>query len=276
MGVALWSQRLDTVSIPAHKQEQKPADMEISLIGKTALVTGGSRGIGRACSLLLARAGAEVFINYRKSRDRAEELQAEIEGQGNKAVLVQADVSDPEQVNEVFNIIKKNTTKLDILVNNAGIVKDTLLLTMKLKDWDQVHEVNLRGTFLCTRHAAEMMVLHHSGKIINIASMSAIRGGRGQTNYASAKGGEVAFTRACAVELGGKGIQVNAVLPGVIVTDMTQRIRKKAGEELLSRIPAARFGDPMDVASLVVFLASEQANYITGQAISIDGGFSAA
>jgi len=147
---------------------------------------------------------------------------------------------------------------------------------MSLPEWDKVINLNLRGAFLCTQHAAEMMLSTHSGKVINIASISAIKGGRGQTNYAAAKGGLIGFTRACAVELSGKGIQVNAILPGMITTDMTTRVRKRAGEMILKEIPGGRFGIPTDVANLVVFLASDKAEYITGQTIVIDGGLSIA
>jgi len=249
--------------------------MKLDLTGKVALVTGGSRGIGRACSVLLALAGARVVVNYQKSREQAEDLVGEIAQGGGEAQLFQADVANPEQVEALFDHIRKTFGRLDILVNNAGLIKDNLLLTMGLSDWEKVHDVSLKGAFLTTRRAAEMMLPNHAGKIINMASVSAIRGGRGQTNYASAKGGLLAFTRACAVELAGKGIQVNAVLPGVIMTDMTQRIRKRAGEMLLKNIPSERFGEPMDVAHLVLFLASEQSDYITGQAIAVDGGLSA-
>jgi len=159
-------------------------------------------------------------------------------------------------------------------VNNAGIIKDNLLLAMELSEWEKVIDTNLKGAFLCTRHAVEMMMGNHSGKIINISSIGAIKGGRGQTNYAAAKGGLISFTRACAVELAGKGIQVNAVLPGMIVTDMSSRVRKRAGERILEQIPLGRFGEPVDVAKLVVFLASGGSDYITGQAISVDGGLS--
>ena len=145
---------------------------------------------------------------------------------------------------------------------------------MELSDWDRVHDVNLRGAFLCTRFAAEMMMANHSGKIVNISSIGALRGGRGQTNYASAKGGLVSFTRACAVELAAKGIQVNSILPGMIVTEMSSRVRKRAGDKILEKIPAGRFGESVDVANLVVFLVSDKADYITGQAISVDGGLS--
>ena len=248
--------------------------MRFDLNGKLALVTGGSRGIGREISLLLAQAGAEVIINYRQSKDKAESLLEEITEQRGKAELFQADVSNPEDIQHLFEHIRRKFNRLDILVNNAGIIKDNLLLSTELSDWDKVLNLNLRGAFLCTRYAAEMMLPNHSGKIINISSTGAIKGGRGQTNYAASKGGLVAFTRACAVELSGKGIQVNAVLPGMIVTGMSNRVRKRAGEEIMDKIPCGRFGEPREVAYLVLFLASNLSDYITGQAIPVDGGLS--
>jgi 3-oxoacyl-[acyl-carrier protein] reductase len=248
--------------------------MQLHLNGKLALVTGGSRGIGREISLLLAQAGAEVIVNYRQSKDKAESLLEEITGQGGKAELFQADVSKPEDIQHLFEHIRGKFNRLDILVNNAGMIKDNLLLSTELSDWDKVLDLNLRGAFLCTRYGAEMMLPNHSGKIINISSTGAIKGGRGQTNYAASKGGLMAFTRACAVELSGKGIQVNAVLPGMIVTGMSNRVRKRAGEEIMDKIPCGRFGEPREVAYLVLFLASNLSDYITGQAIPVDGGLS--
>ncbi|TNF56878.1 3-oxoacyl-ACP reductase FabG [bacterium] len=250
--------------------------MNIDLTGKIALVTGGSRGIGKECSMLLSNAGAKVIINYHKSGVKAEEIREELSQRGRESWIVQADIANPEEVSRLFEYVKKEFGKLDILVNNAGIIRDNLLLALELKDWNSVHDVNLRGPFLCTKYAVEMMMPNHSGKIINISSTGAIRGGRGQTNYASAKGGLVSFTRACAVELAGKGIQVNAILPGMIVTEMSSRVRKRAGEKILEKIPLARFGEPVDIAGLAVFLASDRADYITGQAIPVDGGMSIA
>ena len=248
--------------------------MKIDLTGRIALVTGGSRGIGRETSMLLAQAGAHVIINYNRSLEEAEKIREEIIRQGGKAAVFQADIAKPEEVEKLFAYIKTNFNKIDILVNNAGIIRDNLLLSMGLPDWDRVLELNLRGAFLCSKFAAEMMMPQHAGKIINISSVSAIKGGRGQTNYAASKGGLISFTRACAVELSGKGIQVNAVLPGMIVTDMSVRARKRAGEDILKGIPCGRFGEPRDVALLVLFLASDMSDYITGQAISVDGGLS--
>lgn len=250
--------------------------MHIDLSNKIALVTGASRGIGRETSLLLARAGAKVIINYNRSQEKADEVKKEIENAGHEADIFRADVSNPEDVKALFDFIRNKYNKLDILVNNAGTIKDNLLLSMKLSEWNVVLNTNLTGAFLCAQQAAEMMMANHAGKIINVSSIGAIRGGRGQTNYASAKGGLISFTIASAVELAGKGIQVNAVLPGMIVTDMSSRVRKRAGEQILEKIPAARFGKPVDIANLIVFLASSHADYITGQAISVDGGMSIA
>jgi 3-oxoacyl-[acyl-carrier protein] reductase len=246
--------------------------VELNLTGKIALVTGGSGGIGKEISRALVLAGAHVVINYHRSREEAERLRDELARGEHGVEVFQADVASPVDVDALFAHIRKTFDRLDILVNNAGIIRDKLLLSTELFDWEKVHEVNLKGAFLCTRAAAELMMFHRSGKIINIASVSAIRAGRGQTNYAAAKGGLVAFSRACAVELSAKGIQVNAVLPGMIVTDMSGRLRKRAGEEILKTIPCGRFGEPRDVANLVLFLASDSSDYITGQAIAVDGG----
>ena len=250
--------------------------MKLDLTGKTALVTGGARGIGEAISRALASAGATVIINCNKSLETAGKLRDQLCAEGREIRIMQADISDLRQVENLSKDIRRNFPNLDILVNNAGIVRDMLLLTMDLPDWEKVHDVNLRGAFLMTRMAAGLMVPGHHGKIVNIASVSGIRGGRGQTNYASAKGGLISFTRACAVELAPKGIQVNAVLPGMIETEMSSRARKRAGEALLDRIPAHRYGNPEEVANLVLFLVSDKSDYITGQAIPVDGGLSIA
>jgi 3-oxoacyl-[acyl-carrier protein] reductase len=248
----------------------------IDLAGKVALVTGGARGIGRACSAALARAGATVVVNYHRARQQADELVLEIAARGGAAAACQADIAAPEQVLVLFEQVRQRFGRLDILVNNAGIVRDKLLLSMELADWDRVQEVNLRGAFLCTRQAVELMLPQHAGKIVNVASVAALRCARGQANYAAAKGGLLAFTRACAVELAGKGIQVNAVLPGLIATAMSERVRRRGGGELLQAIPAARFGEPEEVAGAVLFLASASADYLTGQELAVDGGMSVA
>jgi 3-oxoacyl-[acyl-carrier protein] reductase len=240
-----------------------------------ALVTGGSRGIGRACAIALGGAGAHVVLTYLKAEHKAEEVRAALTTLGVRAEIFRIDMADTDAVAALFETVQRRFARLDVLVNNAGIIKDSLLLSMETGNWDRVHAVNLRGPFLATRHAVEMMMPQHAGRIINIASVGAIAGGRGQTNYAASKGGLVAFTRACAVELAGKGILVNAVLPGMIVTEMSERARKRAGSALLERIPLGRCGDPEDVARLVLFLASDLSAYITGQAICVDGGLSA-
>jgi len=249
--------------------------MKTDLTGQVALVTGGGRGIGRACSVALARLGAKVIINYRRSRDSAERLEKDIVGEGGDGHAYQADVSDSAAVDAMFQFIRQEYRRLDILVNNAGIIQDTLLLSMTLQDWTSVQTTNLTGAFLCTRHAVEMMLRQGGGKIVNIASASADVGGRGQTNYAASKGGLVAFSRAAAVELARKGIRVNAVLPGIIETDMSLPVRQRAASKLLERIPSRRFGRVDEVANLVAFLASDASEYIVGQAIAIDGGLSA-
>ena len=249
--------------------------MKTDLTGQVALVTGGGRGIGRACSVALARLGAKVIINYRRSRDSAERLAKDIVDEGGDGHVYQADVSDSAAVDAMFQFIRQEYRRLDILVNNAGIIQDTLLLSMTLQDWTSVQTTNLTGAFLCTRHAVEMMLRQGGGKIVNIASASADVGGRGQTNYAASKGGLVAFSRAAAVELARKGIRVNAVLPGIIETDMSLPVRQRAASKLLERIPSRRFGRVDEVANLVAFLASDASEYIVVQAIAIDGGLSA-
>jgi 3-oxoacyl-[acyl-carrier protein] reductase len=246
----------------------------VDLSGKIALITGASRGIGRECSKTLSAAGARVIVNFHKSEEKAREVVNEIREAGGEAELFRADISNLDEVQALFAHIRENIGRLDILVNNAGIIRDKLLLSMELPDWDRVLDLNLKSAYLCTKLAAEMMLPQHAGKIINISSIGAIKCGKGQSNYAAAKGGLISFTKACAVELSGKGIQVNAVLPGMIETDMSRRVRKLAGDAILKSIPAGRYGNPLDIANMVVFLASDLSDYICGQAISVDGGMS--
>ncbi len=246
--------------------------MNIDLNGKVALVTGGGRGIGRACCLALADAGAAVAVNYSASKEAAEEVKAEIEKAGGRAETYQADVSSFEKVQKMFEALKEAFGTLDILVNNAGVIKDTLLLRMKPADWEKVLGVSLNGAFHCTKMAAEIMMRNRSGNVINISSVIGMMSGGGQTNYAAAKAGVLSFTRACAAEMSGRGLRFNAVLPGMIETDMSKTVRKHASDKIMERIPSKRFGQPEDVAKVVVFLASDGAGYINGEAITVDGG----
>lgn len=246
--------------------------MNIDLSGKVALVTGGGRGIGRACCLALAGAGAAVAVNYSVSKDAAEEVKAGIEKAGGRAETYQADVSSFEEVQKMFESVKEAFGTLDILVNNAGVIKDTLLLRMKPADWEKVLAVSLNGAFHCTKMAVEIMMRNRSGNVVNISSIIGMMSGGGQTNYAAAKAGVISFTRACAAEMSGRGLRFNAVLPGMIETDMSATVRKRASDQIMARIPSKRFGQPEDVAKLVVFLASDEASYINGEAITVDGG----
>jgi 3-oxoacyl-[acyl-carrier protein] reductase len=246
------------------------------LAGRVALVTGGARGIGAAVARRLAASGAAVLVNYQKAAEAANALVAEIRAKGGDAEAVAADVSRPEEAEAMFRGLLERRGRLDVLVNNAGIVKDSLLLTMRPADWHRVREVDVDGVWLCTRLALEPMLRARSGRIVNVASVAAIRGGRGQTNYAAAKGAVLSFTRAVAMEVADRGIQANAVLPGFVETDMTAQVRRRAGDQILARIPAGRYGTPEDVAGLVLFLCSDDAAYITGQAFVVDGGMSAA
>jgi 3-oxoacyl-[acyl-carrier protein] reductase len=249
--------------------------MTIDLSGKLALVTGASRGIGRACALALAGAGAEVVVNDRDPASAAEISDA-VRGLGRGAEVIAADIASPPDVERLFAQVSRRCGKLDILVNNAGVIRDALVGALTVSDWDAVLATNLRGPFLCTQAALPLMFPHHAGKIVNIASVAALRSVAGQANYAAAKGGLVAFTHACAVELAPKGIQVNAVLPGIITTRMSARARQRGGQRLLEAIPAGRFGTVEDVANAVLFLASPLADYIPGQTLVVDGGMTVA
>ena len=239
---------------------------------KVAIVTGGTRGIGRAIALKLADQGANIVINYRNSDKEAEELKSILEGKGVKVLTVKCDISNFEDSKDLMDKCKEVFGKIDILVNNAGITKDTLIMRMKEEDFDNVIDVNLKGTFNCAKHASAIMLKQRFGKIINMTSVVGIAGNAGQVNYAASKAGVIGLTKSLAKELGSRGITVNAVAPGFINTDMTASLSEKVKEEASKNIPLKRLGDPEDVANLVGFLASDAANYITGQVINVDGG----
>jgi len=242
------------------------------LKGKTALVTGAGRGIGKAIALELASAGANIVINYGQNREEAEKTAAEIEALGVRALAVQADVGSFAQAKELVDRAKQEFGTVDILVNNAGITRDGLLMRMDEQDFDRVIEVNLKGVFNVTRHVVPLMVKQRSGRIINITSVVGLVGNPGQTNYAASKAGIIGFTKALAKEIGSRGITVNAVAPGFIETDMTAALPEKTVEAIKENITLRKFGKPQNVADAVYFLASDLGEYITGQVLCVDGG----
>lgn len=242
------------------------------LEGKVALVTGASRGIGREIALELAREGASVAVNYAGSEAKALELVDEIKSMGTEAIAIQADVSNSESVNEMVKQTIEQFGKLDILVNNAGITKDNLLMRMKESEWDDVININLKGVFLCTKAVTRQMMKQRSGRIINISSIVGVSGNPGQANYVAAKSGVIGLTKTSAKELSSRGITVNAIAPGFITTDMTDKLNEEVKSEMLKQIPLSRFGEPKDIARAAVFLSSNDSNYITGQTLHIDGG----
>jgi 3-oxoacyl-[acyl-carrier protein] reductase len=245
--------------------------MAAELKDKVAIVTGASRGIGRATALALAAAGAQVVVNYARSSPAADEVVAQITAQGGSAIALQADVSDADQVDALIKATLDQWGRVDVLVNNAGITRDTLLLRMKPEDWQAVIDLNLTGVFLCTRAVSKIMLKQRSGRIINIASVAGLMGNPGQANYSAAKAGVIGFTKTIAKEMASRGVTVNAVAPGFIKTDMTEDLPNT--EEILKYIPLGRYGEADEVAGLIRFLAADPAAaYITGQVLTIDGG----
>ncbi|WP_059170106.1 3-oxoacyl-[acyl-carrier-protein] reductase [Bacillus sp. FJAT-27445] len=244
----------------------------MKLEAKSALVTGASRGIGREIALELARQGANVVINFAGSEAKANEVAEEIKAMGREAFAIQGDVSNSDAVAAMVKETVERFGTLDILVNNAGITRDNLLMRMKESEWDDVININLKGVFLCTKAVTRQMMKQRNGRIINIASIVGVSGNPGQANYVAAKAGVIGLTKTAAKELSSRNINVNAIAPGFITTDMTDKLTEEVKAEMLKQIPLARFGEPGDIAKAVVFLASEDSSYMTGQTLHIDGG----
>ncbi len=242
------------------------------LEGKVAVVTGASRGIGRAVALRLAREQAAVVINYNGSREKAEEVVREIEAAGGTACAMQCDVSDFQACETFFQEVVQRFGRVDILVNNAGVTRDGLLMKMSEEDFDKVVDTNLKGAFNCIRFVARTMLRQKSGRIISMSSVVGVAGNAGQANYAASKAGVIGLTKSAAKELASRGITVNAIAPGFIETDMTAVLSEKVKEASVAQIPMGQFGSAEDVANLAAFLASDEAKYITGQVIHVDGG----
>ncbi|KPU28247.1 3-ketoacyl-ACP reductase [Caloranaerobacter sp. TR13] len=244
----------------------------MNLKGKLALITGGSRGIGKAIAIKLASLGANIVINYTKSDTKAKEVIKIAEKMGVKAMAIKADVSNKDDVENFINRVLDEFGRIDILVNNAGIARDNLLMRMKEEEWDDVININLKGTFNVTKAAIRTMMKQKSGSIINIASIIGVSGNQGQCNYAASKAGIIGFTKSIAKEVAKKKVRVNAIAPGFIKTDMTDKLPDKVKDEYSSKIPLSRLGEPEDIANAVAFLASDLSSYITGQVLIVDGG----
>jgi 3-oxoacyl-[acyl-carrier protein] reductase len=241
------------------------------LTGQVAIVTGAGAGIGKAIALALAKEGADVAVTD-VNLESVQQTAAEIETLGRKAHAAQSDVSDSAAVEVFINAVVEKFGKIDILVNNAGITRDTLLIRMKDADWDTVLKINLTGTFNCIRAVSKIMMKQRSGRIVNMASVIGLMGNAGQANYAASKAGVIALTKSAAKELASRGILVNAIAPGFIMTRMTDVLPEPVKAEMLNRIPLARFGKPEDIANTVLYLVSDASSYITGQVIQVDGG----
>lgn len=255
------------------EQSKKDSDIQSGqLSGKVALVTGASRGIGRAIAQALAKQGATVLVNYNGSRERALEVVAEIENNGGQAEAAACDVADFTACGKLVEEVIAKYGHVDILVNNAGVTRDNLILRMTEEEYDKVLDTNLKGAFNTIRHLSRYFLKQRGGKVINISSVSGVMGNAGQSNYSASKAGLIGLTKSVARELAGKGICVNAVAPGYIATDMTDALSEKAREGLLQMIPMGKIGRPEDIAQMVVFLAGPGSDYITGQVIHVDGG----
>jgi len=244
----------------------------VKIQGQVALVTGASRGIGREIALELARQGANVAVNYAGNEALANEVVAEIEAMGQKAIAIRCNVANADEVSSMVKATIEQFGSVDILVNNAGVTRDNLLMRMKEEEWDAVLNTNLKGVFLCTKAVTRPMMKQRKGRIINVASVVGIVGNAGQANYVAAKAGVIGLTKTTAKELAPRGINVNAIAPGFISTDMTEKLPDEAKNSLLAQIPLSRFGEPGDIAKVAVFLASEDSAYMTGQTLCVDGG----
>ncbi|MCK8058077.1 MULTISPECIES: 3-oxoacyl-[acyl-carrier-protein] reductase [unclassified Fusibacter] len=244
----------------------------MNLTGKNAIITGGSRGIGRAIALKLASLGANVVVNYTSSDVAALEVVKEAEELGVKALAIKADVSIGSDVEALVSQVKKEFGSIDILINNAGITRDGLLIRMKEDDWDKVLDINLKGVFNATKHVGKIMLKQKTGKIVNITSVVGIMGNAGQANYAASKAGVIGFTKSVAKEFASRGININAIAPGFIRSDMTDTLSDEVKENYFRNIPMGALGETEDVANAVAFLCSDLAKYITGQTLNVDGG----
>ena len=242
------------------------------LKGKSAIITGASRGIGKAIAIKFAKEGANIVINYRNNEEEALKVKEELEQLGVKTLIVKADISDLKQAENLIKQAKKEFGQVDILINNAGITKDNLIIRMKESEFDQVIKINLKGAFNCLKAVTPIMLKQRSGKIVNMSSVVGVIGNPGQVNYCASKAGLIGMTKSLAREIGVMGINVNAIAPGFIDTDMTRVLTEEQKKNILSQIPLNKFGNIEDIANTALFLASENSNYITGQVIHIDGG----